>query len=81
MSSWNVADISECIKHIQSLKFIEIMFKNAVSVAGKTVAVSNSNWLMLFREVIAVCYENHTKYIRTLYVQSAEFLTFKQLYK
>ena len=76
-----MADISWCIKHIQSLQFIEIMFKNSISIARKTVAVRNSNWLMLFREVNAVCYENHTECINALCVQNAEFLSVRQRYK
>jgi hypothetical protein len=75
-----VADISECIQPIQSLKFIEIMFKNSIFIAGKTV-VRNSNWSMLFREVTAVCYANHTKCINALSVQKAEFLSVTQRYK
>jgi hypothetical protein len=56
------------------------MFKNSVSIAGKTVAVRNSNWLMLFREVIAVCYENHTKCINAQCVENAGFLSVRQRY-
>jgi hypothetical protein len=43
------------------------MFKNSIFIAGKSVA-RNSNWLMFFREVIAVCYENHTTCINALCV-------------
>jgi hypothetical protein len=57
------------------------MFINSISITGKTVAVRNSNWLMLFREVIAVCYENHTKCINAPCVQNAEFLSVRQRYK
>ena len=60
------------VKHIQNLQFIEIMFKNSISIAGKTVAVRNSNWLMLFGEVIAVCYGNDMKYINALCVCKME---------
>ena len=77
--------------------FIEIMFKNSITITGKTIAVGNSNWLMLCREVIAVCYENHTKCINALYMcvcvcvcaracvcmraQNAEFSSIRRKYK
>jgi hypothetical protein len=37
-------------------------------------------WLMLFREITAVCSENHTKHINTLYGQNEELArTLKQV--
>jgi hypothetical protein len=35
------------------------------------------NWLMLFKEIIAVCSENHKKPLNTLYGQNAELLNVK----
>jgi hypothetical protein len=80
LSLWHVADISECIQHIQSLKFIEIMLKNSIFIAEKTF-VRNSNWSVLFREVTAVCYANHAKCMDALCVQNAELLSVRQRYK
>jgi hypothetical protein len=35
------------------------------------------SWLMLFREIIAVCSENHTELINTLLGQNAELFVVK----
>jgi hypothetical protein len=52
------------------------MFNNSVPTAKKTkVSISKISWLMLFREIIAVYPENHTKPINTFCGQSAELLT------
>jgi hypothetical protein len=39
------------------------------------------SWLMLFRKIIAVYYENHTKPINTLSGQNAELLMLKLVLK
>jgi hypothetical protein len=45
-------------------KLVYIMFKNSVRTAKKIqhLAITKINWLMLFREIIAVYNENHTKH-------------------
>jgi hypothetical protein len=47
------------------LKFVQIMFKNSVRTAKKTphFTITKINWLTLFKEMIAVYTENHTKLI------------------
>ena len=39
------------------------------------VSVTKTNQLMLYREIIAVCSEIHTKHINTLCGQNVEFLS------
>jgi hypothetical protein len=43
------------------------MFINSVRTAKKTqhFTITKINWLTLFKEIIAVYSENHTKYINT----------------
>jgi hypothetical protein len=41
------------------------------------VSVIKTSQLMLYREIIAVCSEIHTKHINTLYGQNVEFVNFK----
>jgi hypothetical protein len=52
---------------VWSPKLIYIMFKNSVRTAKKTshFTITQINWLMLFKEIIAVYTENHTKSINT----------------
>jgi hypothetical protein len=38
-------------------------------------SVTKTNQLMLYREIIAVCSEIHTKHINTLYGQNVEFVS------
>jgi hypothetical protein len=44
-------------------KLVYIIFKNSVRTAKKTqhFTITKVNWLMMFKEIIAVCSENHTK--------------------
>jgi hypothetical protein len=44
-----------------------MIFKNSVRTAKKTLhfTITKINWLTLFKEIIAVCNENHTRYINT----------------
>jgi hypothetical protein len=46
-----------------------IIFKNSVRTSQRTphLTITNRNWLTLFKEVIAVYSENHTKPINTKY--------------
>ena len=47
------------------------------SLYGVSVLVIKTSQLMLYREVIAVCSEIHTKHINTLCGQNVEFVNFK----
>jgi hypothetical protein len=48
------------------LKLIQMIFKNLVRTAKKTqhFTITKINWLTLFKEIIAVYSENHTKHIK-----------------
>jgi hypothetical protein len=56
------------------MNLIYTIFKNFVPTSKKThrVCITKINWLMLFREIIAVYSENHTEPIHTLCGQNAE---------
>jgi hypothetical protein len=60
-------------------KLIQILFKNSVRTAKKTqlFTITKINWLMLFKEIIAVCSKNHTKPINTLCGQDVELISVK----
>jgi hypothetical protein len=47
---------------------VSIVFKNSVLTSKKTqhIAITKTNWSMLFTEIISVYSENHTKPINTL---------------
>jgi hypothetical protein len=49
-------------------KLIQIIFKNSVRIAKKTqhFTITKINWLTLFKEIIAVYRENHTRHISTV---------------
>jgi hypothetical protein len=53
-----------------------MVFKTSVRTAKKTqlVFITKINWLIPFREIIAVCSVNHTKPINTLRGQNAQLL-------
>jgi hypothetical protein len=48
-------------------KPVQTIFKNSVRTAKKTqhFTITKINWLMLFKETVAVYTENHTKHINT----------------
>jgi hypothetical protein len=48
-------------------KIIQLIFKNSVRTAKKTqlFTITKINWLTLFKEIIPVYSENHTKPIST----------------
>jgi hypothetical protein len=48
-------------------KLIYILFKNSVRTSKRTpnFTITKINWLMLFKEIIAVYSENHAKPINT----------------
>jgi hypothetical protein len=52
-----------------------LVFKNSVRISQEThyVSATKPNRLMLFREIIAVYFENHTKHRNTLCGQNDEF--------
>jgi hypothetical protein len=55
-------------------KLVEIIFEHLARTAKKTpyFTITKINWLMLFKEIIAVYSENHMKPINALCVQNAE---------
>jgi hypothetical protein len=65
---------------LNSLKLkIILTFKSSVLTSKKTqpMYITRINWLMLFREIIAVFSENHMIPINTLCGQTAELLIVK----
>jgi hypothetical protein len=56
-----------------------MLFKNSVRTSKRTphFTITKINWLMLFKEIIAVYSENYTKPTDTPYGQSAEMLKVK----
>jgi hypothetical protein len=61
-----------------------MLFKKSVRTSKKTphFAVTKINWLTLFKEIIAVYSENHTKQIEKdflLIIEASETLVFKGL--
>jgi hypothetical protein len=48
-------------------KLFYILFKNSVRTSKRTphVTITTINWLMLFKEIIAIYSENHVKPINT----------------
>jgi hypothetical protein len=55
------------------------VFNNSVRTSKKTqlFPITKISWLMLFREIIAVYFENHTNEINTLCGQKTELLNVK----
>jgi hypothetical protein len=53
-----------------------MLFKNSVRTSKRTpyFTITKINWLTLFKEIIAVYSQNHTKPINTLRVKNAELL-------
>jgi hypothetical protein len=58
---------------------VKVIFKDSVPTAKKTqpVTITKINQLMLFKEIIDVYTENHTKQTNTLCGQNSEFLIVK----
>jgi hypothetical protein len=52
------------------------MYKDPVRIA-QSVSVIQTSQLMLYREIIAVCSQIHTKHINTLCGQNVELLNVK----
>jgi hypothetical protein len=48
-------------------ELVQIIFKDSVRTANKTphFTITKINWLTLFKEIIPVYSENHTKHINT----------------
>jgi hypothetical protein len=55
------------------------LFKSSVPTSQEThcISIIKTNWLVLFREIIAVYSENHTKHINTIFGQNGEFVSAK----
>ena len=47
---------------------------------GRVKSVIKTSQLMLYREIIAVCSEIHTKHINTLFGQNVELLCYARMY-
>ena len=64
---------------IWRLRLNRITFKYPVRTAQEThtVSVIKTSQLMLYREIIAVCSQMHTKHINTLCGQNVEFVSVK----
>jgi hypothetical protein len=78
----NHLEVSERIKLMLTLlrlRVMRIMFEVTVRTAQSThsVWVTKTSQLMLYREIIAVCSEIHTKQINTLCGQNGELLSVK----
>jgi hypothetical protein len=60
-------------------KHVEIIFNNSVRTAKKTqhFAITKINWLMLFKEIIAIYSDNHMEPINTISVENVELLVVK----
>jgi hypothetical protein len=54
-----------------------MLFKNSVRTSKRTphFAITKINWLTLFKEIIAVYSENHTKYSDTMLTQPGHIIT------
>jgi hypothetical protein len=55
---------AELVKPLKP-KLVQIIFNNSVRTAKKTqhFAITKINWLTLFKEIIAVCTENHKNHV------------------
>jgi hypothetical protein len=71
-------DVTALINPLK-LKLGKIIFKHSVRTAKKTqhFTITKTDWLMLFKEIIAVCSENHTKPTNTLCGHNLELVTGK----
>jgi hypothetical protein len=67
------------MENLYRLTLTGSIFKYSARTAQKTrcVSVIKPNQLMLYREIIAVCSEIHTKHISTLCGQNVEFVYVK----
>ena len=65
--------------HGGSFNFLRILHKHSVLTEQKTKSVSviKISQLMLYREIMAVCSEIHTKHINTVCGQNVELLNVK----
>jgi hypothetical protein len=60
-------------------KLIQIIYQNSFRTAKKTphFTITKINWLTLFKEIIAVYSENHTKLTNTYCEQNAKLLNIR----
>ena len=59
-----------------SLKFIELTFKNLIFFSYRElqcVSITKTNLIILFREIIAVCSENHMENINTAWTKTVSY--------
>ena len=66
-------------QNVESLNVKLVVYKNPARTEGGTQSVSviKTSELMLYREIIAVCSQIHTKHINTLCGQNVESLNVK----
>jgi hypothetical protein len=63
-----------CFLNLLKPNIVYIIFKILVRTAKKTNLHYKIEWLILFRDIIAVYSENHKKPINTLYEQNVEII-------
>jgi hypothetical protein len=70
-----VFQVPRLIHFLALLILWNIIFKNSVRTSQEThyVTATKPNRLILLRETVAVCCENHTEHTNTLCVQNAKF--------
>jgi hypothetical protein len=56
---------------------VEFYIFSSYRTVNKSISVIKTSQLMLYREIIAVCSEIHTKHINTLCGQNVEFVNVK----
>jgi hypothetical protein len=61
----------------QNVEFFCVLNLQLVPRSKHSVSVIKTGQLMLYRQIIAVCSEIHTKHINTLCGQNSKFLTLK----
>jgi hypothetical protein len=63
------------------LTLVQIIFKDSVCTSKRTphFTTTKINWITLFKEIIAVCSEEHTKTISTKYSVADCYLTTTRL--
>jgi hypothetical protein len=56
-----------CVHHFETEAYLNCILKYQFLTQRKHVYISNINLLMLYREIIAVCFEIHAKIINILW--------------
>jgi hypothetical protein len=67
MGYWHEKHLHSTVIDPLKPKLVKIIFKNSVRTAKKTqhFTITKIDWLMLFKEIIPVYTDNHTKPINT----------------